>query len=78
MPNKTNRNRGGSTIDGTSTIIRVQLLCYHTDHSDIRIIDVQNDLNENKIELNCSFSVAHVVISDKPTDETVYVEPDIT
>ncbi|NLK70108.1 MAG: glycoside hydrolase [Clostridiales bacterium] len=78
--NKTATEKAVITIDGTSTNYKSAVVYAITqDHSDIRIIDVQNDLNGNKIEVELPpLSVAHVVISDKPTDETVYVEPDIT
>ena len=49
------------------------------DHSDIRVIDVQNDVDGNKVTVELPpLSVAQVVISDKETDEKLYEAPDIT
>ncbi|MBR4628130.1 MAG: glycoside hydrolase [Ruminococcus sp.] len=50
-----------------------------SDHSDIRVIDVQNDLSGDKIEVELPpLSVAQIVISDKATDEKLYEAPNIT
>lgn len=49
------------------------------EHSDIRIIDVQNDLSGNKLTVELPpLSVAQIVLSDGPTDKTLYEAPDIT
>jgi len=78
--NKTATENAVITIDGSSSDYKSAVVYAVTqDHSDIRIIDVQNDLSGNKIEVELPpLSVAHVMISDELTDETVYVEPDIT
>lgn len=48
------------------------------DSSDIRIIDVQNDISGNKLTVELPpLSVAQVVISDSPTDKTIDEIPDI-
>lgn len=48
------------------------------DHSDIRVIDVQNDLSDAVTVTLPPYSVATVVLSDKATDATEYVEPEKT
>lgn len=78
--NKTASENAVITIDGSSSDYKSAVVYAITqDHSDIRIIDVQNDLSGNKIEVKLPpLSVAQVVISDEPTNETVYVAPNIT
>lgn len=68
------------TIDGSSSDYKSAVVYAVTqDHSDIRIIDVQNDINGNQIEVELPpLSVAQVVISDELSDEKVYEAPDIT
>ena len=53
LSNKTKlQQRRRITIDGTSTnYMSAVVYAITQDHSDIRIIDVQNDLNGNKIEV---------------------------
>jgi len=47
------------------------------DHSDIRVIDVQNDLSGDTVTVELPpLTAAQVVISDKATDKTLYVEPE--
>jgi len=67
------------TLSGTSTDYKSAVVYAITpDHSDIRIIDVQNDLSGNKLTVELPpLSVAQVVLSDKATDKTVYEAPDI-
>ncbi|MBR0483839.1 MAG: dockerin type I repeat-containing protein, partial [Oscillospiraceae bacterium] len=49
------------------------------DSSDIKIIDVQNDIENNTLTVTLpALSVAQIVISDKATDATITEEPDIT
>lgn len=49
------------------------------DSSEIRIIDVQNDVENNTVSVTLPpMSVAQIVISDQPTDKTIYEAPDIT
>ena len=49
------------------------------DSSEIRIIDVQNDVTDNTVSVSLPpMSVAQIVISDQPTDKTIYEAPDIT
>lgn len=78
--NKTASEKAVINIEGSSSEYKSAVVYAVTqDHSDIRIIDVQNDLSGGKIEVELpALSVAHVVISDKPTDKTVYEAPDIT
>lgn len=48
------------------------------DNSDIQIIDVQNDVENNTIQVELPpLSVAQIVISDEKTDKTITEEPDI-
>ncbi|MGN1481188.1 glycoside hydrolase family 44 protein [Porcipelethomonas sp.] len=78
--NKTASENAVITIDGSSSDYKSAVVyAVEQDHSDIRIINVQNDLNGNEIEVTLPpLSVAHVVISDKETDAKVYEAPDIT
>lgn len=78
--NKTSSEKAVITIDGSSTDYKSAVVyAVEQDHSDIRIIDVQNGLSGNQIEVTLSpLSVAHVVISNEETDEKVYEAPDIT
>ncbi|MGN0620503.1 MAG: glycoside hydrolase family 44 protein [Porcipelethomonas sp.] len=78
--NKTASENAVITIDGSSSDYKSAVVyAVSQDHSDIRIINVQNDLSGNKISVELPpLSVAHVVISDQPTDKTEYVAPDIT
>ncbi len=65
----------GSSSDYKSAVV----YAVEQDHSDIRIIDVQNNLSGDEITVELPpLSTAHVVISDKPTDAKVYEAPDIT
>lgn len=71
------------TIDGSDSIYKSAVVYAITqDSSEIRIIDVQNDLDamdKNTIDVELPpLSVAQVVISDQPTDKKVYEAPDIT
>lgn len=65
----------GSSSDYQSAVV----YAITQDSSEIRIIDVQNDISGNKIEVELPpLSVAQIVISDEKTDKTVYEAPDIT
>ena len=77
---KTTSEKAVINIEGSSSEYKSAVVYAVTqDHSDIRIIDVQNDLSGDTIEVELpALSVAHVVISDQPTDKTVYEAPDIT
>lgn len=77
---KTSAEKASITIDGSTTDYKSAVVYAVTqDSSEIRIIDVKNDLSGNKIEVELPpLSVAQVVISDEPTDKTVYEAPDIT
>lgn len=68
------------TIDGSASDYKSAVVYAITqDSSEIRIIDVQNNISGNKVEVELPpLSVAHVVISDELTDKTEYEEPDIT
>ena len=76
----TNSEKAVISLDGTSTNYKSAVVYAITqDNSDIRIIDVQNDLSGNKITVELPpLSVAQIVISDKATDKTTYEAPDIT
>ena len=78
--NKTESENAVITLDGSSSDYKSAVVyAVSQDHSDIRIIDVQNDISGNKVEVTLPpLSAAHVVISDKKTDKTVYEAPDIT
>lgn len=67
------------SLEGTDTEYKSAVVYAVTqDNSDIRIIDVQNDLSGNKINVELPpLSVAQIVLSDKPTDKKVYEAPDI-
>ncbi len=67
------------TLDGSDENYKSAVVYAVTqDHSDIRIIDVQNDVSGNTVTVELPpLSVAQVVISNEATDKTVYEEPDI-
>lgn len=77
---KTDSENAVITIEGSKSDYKSAVVYAITqDHSDIRIIDVQNDVSGNKIEVELPpLSVAQVVISDELSDEKVYEAPDIT
>ncbi|HRR75690.1 MAG TPA: glycoside hydrolase family 44 protein [Ruminococcus sp.] len=77
--NKTDSEKAEITLSGSSSDYKSAVVyAIEQDHSDIRIIDVQNDLSGNKLTVELPpLSVAQVVLSDKATDKTVYVAPDI-
>ncbi|MDE5853932.1 MAG: hypothetical protein K2H19_02580 [Ruminococcus sp.] len=65
----------GSSSDYQSAVV----YAITQDSSEIRIIDVQNNVAGNKIEVELPpLSVAQIVISDEKTDKTIYEVPDIT
>ncbi|MBQ8297662.1 MAG: hypothetical protein IJX77_07765, partial [Ruminococcus sp.] len=67
------------TLSGTDTDYQSAVVYAVTqDSSDIRIIDVQNDIENNTVTIELPpLSVAQVVIADTPSDEKVYEAPDI-
>lgn len=67
------------TLNGSASDYKSAVVYAVTqDSSDIRIIDVQNDLSGNKLTVKLPpLSVAQIVISDSPTDKTIYEAPDI-
>ncbi|MDE6501140.1 MAG: glycoside hydrolase [Ruminococcus sp.] len=67
------------TLSGSSSDYKsVVVYAVTQDSSDIRIIDVQNDISGNKLTVELPpLSVAQVVISDSLTDKTVDEIPDI-
>lgn len=67
------------TLDGTDTDYKsVVVYAVTEDSSDIRIIDVQNGIENNTVTVELPpLSVAQIVIADTPTDKTVYQAPDI-
>lgn len=77
---KTNSEKAVIDISGSSSDYQSAVVYAITqDSSEIRIIDVQNDISGNKIEVELPpLSVAQIVISDEKTDKTVYEAPDIT
>lgn len=77
---KTSTEKASITIDGSTTDYKSAVVYAVTqDSSEIRIIDVQNNLSGNTIEVELPpLSVAQVVISDELTDKKEYEEPDIT
>ncbi len=77
---KENSEKAVINIEGSSTDYQSAVVYAVTqDNSDIRIIDVQNDISGSKIEVELPpLSVAQIVISNEKTDKTVYEAPDIT
>lgn len=77
---KTSTEKASITIDGSSADYKSAVVYAVTqDSSEIRIIDVQNNLSGNAIEIELPpLSVAQVVISDELTDKKEYEVPDIT
>ncbi len=76
---KTESEKATITINGSSSEYKSAVVYAITqDHSDIRIIDVQNDISENKIEVELPpLSVVHVVASDELSDKKVYEAPNV-
>ena len=76
---KTEAETAEITINGKTTDYKSAVVYAITqDSSDIKIIDIQNDLSGNKITVELpALSVAQIVISDKNTDVTIPEEPDI-
>ena len=65
----------GSSSDYKSAVV----YAITQDSSDIRIIDVQNDVSGNNVTVKLPpLSVAQIVISDKESNEQIYEAPDIT
>ncbi len=77
---KTNSEKAVIDIKGSSSDYQSAVVYAITqDSSEIRIIDVQNDVSGNKVEVELPpLSVAQVVISNEKTDKTIYEAPDIT
>lgn len=77
---KTNSEKAVIDITGSSSDYQSAVVYAITqDSSEIRIIDVQNNVAGNKIEVELPpLSVAQIVISDEKTDKTVYEAPDVT
>lgn len=80
-----NKDKAGSekaVIDITDSASNYQSAVVYAitqDSSEIRIIDVQNDISGNQVEVELPpLSVAQIVISDEKTDKTIYEAPDIT
>ena len=48
------------------------------DHSDIRVVSIDNEVKDNKVTVELpALSFAQVVLSDKESDASLYVAPDI-
>ena len=78
--NMTATEKATISLDGTNTDYKSAVVYAITqDSSDIRIIDVQNDVSNNTVEVELPpMSVAQIVIADTETDKTIYEAPDIT
>ncbi len=64
----------GSEADYRSAVV----YAITQDSSDIRIIDVQNEIDGNELVVSLPpLSVAQVVLSDSTTDKTVYEKPEV-
>ncbi len=68
------------SLEGTNTNYKSATVYAITqDSSDIRVIDVQNDITNNTVTVELPpLSVAQIVISDEESGEDIYEEPDIT
>ncbi|MCD8219615.1 MAG: dockerin type I repeat-containing protein [Ruminococcus sp.] len=68
------------SLDGTDTSYEsVAVYAITQDSTDIRLIDVQNDIENNQLTVELPpLSVAQIVISNTATDLTPTEEPDIT
>lgn len=77
---KTNSEKAVIDIKGSSSDYQSAVVYAITqDSSEIRIIDVQNDVSGNKVEVELPpLSVAQIVISNEKTNKTIYEAPDIT
>lgn len=81
LSNKDTANAEQATIqlDGSDKDYQSAVVYAITpDSSDIKIIDVQNDLESNTVQVELPpMSVAQIVVSDKETDKTITEEPDV-
>ncbi len=81
LSNKDTANAEQATIqlDGSSKDYQSAVVYAITlDSSDIKIIDVQNDLENNTVQVELPpTSVAQIVVSDKETDKTITEEPNV-
>lgn len=77
---KTAAEKASITINGSTSDYKSAVVYAVTqDSSEIRIIDVQNNLSGDTIEVELPpLSVAQVIISDELTDKKEYEAPDIT
>ena len=65
----------GTDIDYTSAAV----YAITQEHSDIRVVDVQNDITGNTVTVSLPpMSVAQIVISDEPSDAVIFEAHDIT
>ncbi len=77
---KSNTENAVITLEGTDTAYKSAVVYAVTQNdSEIRIIDVQNDIENNTVTVELPpLSVAQIVIADELSDEEIYVAPDIT
>ena len=77
---KTEAETAEITINGNTKDYKSAVVYAITqDSSDIKIIDIQNDLSGNKITVELpALSVAQIVISDKESTAEIVEEPEIT
>lgn len=75
---KTDNEKATISLNGSSKAYQSAVVYAITqDSSDIRIIDVQNDIENNTVQIELPpLSVAQIVISDEMTDKTITEEPD--
>ena len=82
LSNKDKTQSETATISLSGSSVQYQSAVVYAitqEHSDIRIMDVQNGLSGNEVTVELPpLSVAQIVLSDEPTDKTVYEAPDIT
>lgn len=75
----TDSEQAAISLDGSSKDYQSAVVYAVTqDSSDIKIIDVQNDVSNNQVHIELPpLSVAQIVISTEKTDKTITEEPDI-
>lgn len=81
LANKDTANAEKATIELTgaaSTYKSATVYAVTQDHSDIRVVSINNEVKDNKVTVELpALSFAQVVLSDKESDAEIYVAPNI-
>ncbi len=77
--NKTQSEKATIELTGAaSTYKSATVYAVTQDHSDIRVVSIDNEVKDNKVTVELpALSFAQVVLSDKASDAEIYVAPDL-